>query len=86
MVIKVPYNYMPVYNQSSKRGSTLFSILTLFSYGPAIHLISWKILVSHLHWLLLLAHKIMQEWKRLNGVTSHGFVRAASSPFYHSVS
>jgi len=34
----------------------------------------------------LLAHEIMREWKRLNGVTSHGFVRAASSSFYHSVS
>jgi len=26
MVIKVPYTYMPVYNQSSKKGSTLFPI------------------------------------------------------------
>jgi len=26
MVIKVPYIYMPVYNQSSKKGSTLFPI------------------------------------------------------------
>jgi len=35
--------------------------------------------------LRLLAHGIMREWKRLNGVTSHGFVRAVSASFYHSV-
>jgi len=48
------------------------SNLTLFSYGPAEHLISWKTFVSHLHWLRLLAYEIMLEWKRLNGVMSHG--------------
>jgi len=68
MVIKVPYTYMRVYNQSSKKGSTL-SNLNRFSYGPAVHLISSKTFVSHLHWLRLLAQ---EEWKRLNGVTSHG--------------
>jgi len=69
MAIKVTYTYMPVYNQ--KRLNS-FSNLTLFSYGPAVHLISWKIFVSHLHWLRLLAYEITLEWKRLNGVTSHG--------------
>ena len=54
MVIKVSYTYIPIYNQSSKKGSTL-SNLTLFSYGPAVHLISWKYLyricVDYVYWL-----------------------------------
>jgi len=51
-----------------------------------VHLINLKTFVSHLHQLRLLAHEIMHEWKRLNGVMSHGFVRAASPSFKHSVS
>jgi len=42
-----------------------------FSYGPGIHLISWKTFVSHLHSLRLLTYEILLEWKRLNGVTPH---------------
>jgi len=69
-----------------KRFNFFFQFNSFYSYGPAVHLISWKIFVSHLHWLRLLAHEIMRQWKRLNWVTSHRFVRAASSSFYYSVS
>jgi len=67
--LEIKLNLFWLYITSLSKEIKLCFQFDSFSYGPAVHLIRWKTFVSHLHWLHLLAYKIMLQWKRLNWVT-----------------